>query len=192
MKKTMILCLAMTFAPVAFAQHDKGGKPAMNMPKPDPNNPMSGVLKFSWERTKKLMTASAEEMPAENYSWKPTDGVRTYGQLIGHLADANHMFCAMASKDATFKMDKDKSAEKLTAKADLQKALADSIAYCDKVYGGITDQAMGTTMINMFGMTLPEFGALNTNLGHDMEHYGNLVTYLRMKKLTPPSSQQEK
>jgi hypothetical protein len=47
-------------------------------------------------------------------------------------------------------------------------------------------------MVEMFGRTMPAFAPLNVNLSHDMEHYGNIVTYLRLKKLVPPSSQQEK
>jgi len=164
------------------------------MPAPDPNNPFSSVLKVSWERTKKLLTASAEEMPAADYPFKPTPDVRSFGQLIGHVADANRMFCSLASKEpkkAAKDGEKD-SAEKLTNKADLQKSLAESIAYCDKVYAAITDKELGSTMVQMFGQTMPAFAPLQVHLAHGMEHYGNIVTYLRLKKLVPPSSQQEK
>jgi uncharacterized damage-inducible protein DinB len=184
--KAQILMVGTLIASTALAQP----KPAAQ----DPKNPFSSVIKTSWDRTKKLLIAAADEMPVATYAYQPTPDVRTFGQLIGHVADSNRMFCALASKDTKKpgKNDSEDSAEKLTTKADLQKALADAIAYCDKVYAGINDKDLGSIQVQMFGQTMPMFAPLNVNLAHDMEHYGNIVTYLRMNKLVPPSSQHDK
>jgi hypothetical protein len=77
-----------------------------------------------------------------------------------------------------------------TTKEALKKALADAFAYCDAVYAGSTDAAL-TQPIQLFGQQMIKFSALDINLSHDSEHYGNMVTYLRLKKLTPPSSMKE-
>jgi hypothetical protein len=96
------------------------------------------------------------------------------------------MFCSMAKGE---KMDQSKhpSAEKLTTKADLQKALNEAFAFCDPVYAGLTDANLGG-QIDLFGGKHSKFALYNINLMHDNEHYGMLVTYLRMKKLVPPTS----
>src|SRR5258708_20769134 len=96
------------------------------------------------------------------------------------------MFCAdtLGEKHPGLKIEQTK-----TTKADLVAALKDAVAYCDKAYNTMTD-ASGSQMVKLFDMDLPKLGVLNINNMHDMEHYGNLVTYLRLKNIVPPSSQQ--
>jgi uncharacterized damage-inducible protein DinB len=163
------------------------GLPALCQEKQSSDNPFSTVNKRSYERTKGILLRSAEKMPEENYSFKPVDSVRSYGQLIGHLADAQYLFCSTASgeKNPDLKIEKTK-----TSKADLMTALKDGFAYCDKVYDSMTDAA-AFQMVNFFGNNLPKFAVLNVNIGHNMEHYGNLVTYMRMKGIVPPTSEQQ-
>ncbi len=175
------LMILLTTAPMAYAQ----GKPAPKAEAAMPANPISTFLKGNYERTKKFIVASAELMPADQYNFKPTPDVRTFGQLIGHIADAQLMFCSTVKKET---LPKKPSAEKLATKAELQKALTEAFAYCDKVYPDSTDATLTSSTVQLFGNTMPKFGALDINIDHDNEHYGNLVTYLRMKKLTPPSS----
>ena len=124
-------------------------------------------------------------MPEESYNFKPTDAVRSYGQIIGHLADAQYTFCstAMGEKNPGLNIEKSK-----TTKAELVSALKDAVAYCDKAYDSMTD-ATGAQMVKFFGMDMPKLGVLNINNLHDMEHYGNLVTYMRMKNIVPPSTE---
>jgi len=76
-----------------------------------------------------------------------------------------------------------------TTKADLVAALKEALAYCDKAYDGMTD-ASSLQTVKLFGMDMPKFGVLNINNAHDMEHYGNLVTYMRLKNVVPPTSEQ--
>ena len=74
------------------------------------------------------------------------------------------------------------------SKADLIVALKTAFAYCDKAYDGMTD-ASGSQIVKLFGTDTPKLGVLNFNNVHNMEHYGNLVTYMRIKNLVPPSSE---
>ena len=160
--------------------------PAFCQEKQSSDNPFSAINKHGYERTKGILLRSAEKMPEENYSFKPVDTVRSYGQIIGHLADAQYLFCSTASgeKNPDLKIEKTK-----TSKADLVAALKDGFAYCDKVYDAATDAA-GTQTVKFFGTDVPKFAVLSINIGHNMEHYGNLVTYMRIKGIVPPTSEQ--
>src|SRR5207245_673646 len=148
-------------------------------------NPFSTFNKFAYARLKTILVSSAEKMPEENYNFKPTDAVRSYGQIVGHLADAQYNFCSMALGETNPGL---KIEETKTTKADLVAALKGALAYCDKAYDGATD-ASGAQMVKLFGMDMPKFGVLNINNAHDMEHYGNLVTYMRLKNIVPPTSE---
>jgi uncharacterized damage-inducible protein DinB len=130
--------------------------------------------------------AGAAKMPEENYSFRPTPDVRTFGQLVGHIADANHMFCALVLGDppAATSVEKTK-----TTKADLVQALKDAVAYCDNAYAGMTD-AKGLDMVKLMGRSFPKLTVLSINSAHTDEHYGNMVTYLRIKGIVPPTSEQ--
>src|SRR5215831_177581 len=161
--------------------------PALTQEKQSSDNPFSTINQRGYQRTKGILLRSAEKMPEENYDFKPVDSVRTYGQIIGHLADAQYLFCSTASgeKNPDPKIEKTK-----TSKADLVAALKDGFAYCDKVYDSMTDAA-STQMVKFFGNDLPKFAVLSINMGHNMEHYGNLVTYMRIKGIVPPTSEQQ-
>ena len=169
---TMLLCLL--------------ALPAISQEKQSSDNPFSAINKRGYERTKGILLRSAEKMPEENYIFKPVDTVRTYGQIIGHLADAQYLFCSTASgeKNPDLKIEKTK-----TSKADLVAALKDGFAYCDKVYDAMTDPA-ALQNVKFFGNDAPKFAVLSVNIDHNMEHYGNLVTYMRIKGIVPPTSEQ--
>jgi len=161
--------------------------PALSQEKQASSNPYSTINKRSYERTKGILLRSAEKMAEENYSFKPVDSVRSFGQIVGHLADAQYLFCSTASgeKNPGLNIEKTK-----TAKADLIAALKEGFAYCDKVYDSMTDTA-GIEMVKFFGNEVPKFTVLNVNISHNMEHYGNLVTYMRIKGVVPPTSEQQ-
>ena len=173
----------------AFAQSDskasQGASGSNQTAQPNPN-PFSTFHKLAYARVKANLLGSAEKVSEENYNFKPTDSVRTYGQIIGHLADAQYMFCSTALGETNPGLNIEKTK---TTKADLVAALKDSVAYCDKAYDSMTD-ATGAQLVKLFNFELPKLGALSINNMHDMEHYGNLVTYMRMKNIVPPSSEQ--
>jgi uncharacterized damage-inducible protein DinB len=151
-------------------------------------NPISTSMKIGYERTKKIMLATAELMPAADYAFKPTPEVRSFGQIIGHVADSSYHFCSAVKGGEAPKKEIEKTA---TTKEALKKGLADAYAYCDTVFATLDDATL-TQPLELFGQKMIKFSALDINLAHTNEHYGNLVTYLRLKKLTPPSSAKEK
>jgi len=153
---------------------------------PAAQNPLSTWNKMAYGRVKDILLRSAQKMPEENYSFKPTEAVRSYGQIIGHVADAQYLFCSIALGEKNPAPDIEHTK---TSKADLIAALNTAFAYCDKAYDGMTD-ATAVQMIKLFGNDAPRLSALTVNNMHDLEHYGNLVTYMRLKNIVPPTSEQ--
>jgi uncharacterized damage-inducible protein DinB len=150
-------------------------------------NPLSAHNKKIYGGVKAILLRSAEKMPEENYGFKPTDSVRTFGQVLGHVADSQYAFCSrvLGEKNPTPKIE-----ESRTSKADLIAALKGAFAYCDKAYEGMTDES-ASQMVKVMGDDTPKLGALTINNVHTVEHYGNLVTYMRMKNVVPPTSDPE-
>ena len=175
--RMLLVCLVVPAA-AALAQE----KPAAAAPE----NPLSTWNKMAYGRVKDILRRSAEKMPEESYSFKPTEVVRSYGQILGHVADAQYLFCSIALGEKNPALDIEHTK---TSKPDLIAALNSAFAYCDKAYDGMTD-ASATQMIKLFGNDAPKLAALTVNNMHDLEHYGNLVTYMRMKNIVPPSSEQ--
>jgi uncharacterized damage-inducible protein DinB len=143
--------------------------------------------KAVYDMVKGYVTASAAAAPEAVYAFKPTPEVRSFGQIIGHVADANYMICSAAAAEkspAGGDVEKTK-----TSKADLVKALGESFAYCDTVYARMNDTSGAETVKFMLGGDMAKLSILAFNTAHDFEHYGNLVTYMRLNKMVPPSSQ---
>jgi len=179
--RMIVLCLVAP-AGMALAQD----KPAQEKPAVTAENPLSTWNKLAYARVKGILLKSAEKMPEENYSFKPVDTVRSYGQIVGHVADAQYIFCSLARGEKNPALDIEHTK---TSKADLIAALNAAFAYCDKAYDGMTD-ASAVQTIKLFGNDAPRLSALTVNNMHDLEHYGNLATYMRMKNIVPPSSEQ--
>jgi uncharacterized damage-inducible protein DinB len=151
-----------------------------------PANPITASEKGLYARIGNSVIRAAEKMPEENYSFKPTPEVRSFGQLVGHEADANYMFCSLAIGETNPSKDIEKTK---TSKADLVAAVKDAVAYCSKAFDGMTD-AKGSEMTKLFGsLNLARLTVLSLNTAHADEHYGNMVTYLRLKGIVPPTSE---
>src|SRR5579859_3918518 len=136
-------------------------------------NPISDSEKRVYTMLSSVVIAAAQKMPEENYSFKPAPEVRTFGQLVGHLADANFFFCSSAAGES-----KPSNAEKTkTKKADLIAALKDAVSYCNTVYAGMTD-AKGSQLMKLMNADMAKLTVLAGNFAHCYEHYGNMVTYM--------------
>jgi uncharacterized damage-inducible protein DinB len=150
-------------------------------------NPITAGEKSSYDMVKGYVTKSAQAGSDAVFAFKATAEVRSFGQIVGHIADANYMMCsAAAGEKSPGSGDIEKTK---TTKADLSSALAESFAYCDRVFAAMTD-AEGAKMVkSMMGGDMSKLSILAFNTAHDFEHYGNLVTYMRLNKMVPPSSQ---
>ena len=147
-------------------------------------NPFSADARQAYADAKSNILKSAEKMPEENYGFKPAPRVRTFSQILGHLAEEQYLYCGTAKGER-----KAADVEKTkTAKSDLLAALQDAFAYCDTVYAALTDAtAAETVQIGQSRRT--RLHILWGNTLHDTSHYGNLVTYLRIKGIVPPSTE---
>ncbi len=148
-------------------------------------DPFSGFNRRAFGQLKEMLARSAEKMPEEGHGFGPTEAVRGYGQIIGHLADAQYFFCSavLGEKNPAPRVEQTK-----TTKAELSAALRESLAYCERAYDSMTD-ASGAQTVKFFGGDTPKLSVLSVNIAHDAEHYGNLVTYMRMKNIVPPTSE---
>jgi uncharacterized damage-inducible protein DinB len=152
--------------------------------KPAPGTKMSPSATYD-----KLLTmvesefvSAAEAMPEDKYNYAPTTGefkgVRTFAQQVKHVAQANYYFWSFAGDTTDAK-----AIDSLTSKADIVKALKDSLAAAHKAIATITDE-------NALVMTKTGTPAGMTSFGlaHMMDHYGQMVVYLRMNGIVPPAS----
>lgn len=171
---TLLLVIALLALPLTgLAQQGAAG------------NPLSTEARAAWEGVRNNILRSAEKMPEENYAFKPVPEVRSFAQLLGHIADANYMICSAARGVARPQVQVEKT---MTTKAQLVAAVKESAAFCDAGFADLTD-AKAAEAVKMFGRERARLTVLNMNTSHDNEHYGNIVTYMRIKGLVPPSSE---
>jgi uncharacterized damage-inducible protein DinB len=166
-----VVALALARAPVA-AQSEKTSDPAV------------GTVKSLWEELTAHITTAAEEVAESTYAYRPTAEVRTFGQLVGHVAGAQYLICAAALGDPPG--EEDEIEKSRTKKAELVAALKASTEYCGRAYAQSDKAAQQTT--KLFGRERTRLYALGLNATHNAEHYGNIVTYLRLNGIVPPST----
>lgn len=177
----IFICACVTLPPASAQTTDAGY---------DTLSPsLASVAKSMQATIRRNLADAAEEMPAAEYSFRPTPQVRTFGQLIGHLTEANFFFCSQAAG----KKSPGATIYERTDKATLVKELNDSLAYCDAVYTATTDANFLQPVRISYG---PGSAPANTvrgavlmfNIAHNNEHYGNIVVYMRLKGHVPPST----
>ncbi len=149
-------------------------------------DPMSKGAKGIYTSVKTNVLKAADAVPDADYSYKPTEKVRTFGELIAHIADGQYEFCSAALGDTAKGPEVEKTKK---TKSEIVDALKTAFSYCDKAYDGLTD-AHAADEVSFFNRKLAKINVLSFNTAHTDEHYGNIVTYMRMKGLVPPSSKQ--
>jgi hypothetical protein len=180
-----LLCCAALAAGAAARQQPVGTPP---QPRPLPTLVAEVQTMFNNIRTN--MTKAADQFPEGKYGWSPTPEVRTWGGLISHIVDDNNGACYIlagepAAQPRLDNQGKPTDAGKDLKKADIVKALAESFARCEKAFAAVTME----NMLERNGTgNRSKIGALIYDTQHINEHYGNIVTYMRLQGLVPPSS----
>jgi len=152
---------------------------------------MASSAKTMHASIRRNLAEAAELMPASEYSFKPTPDVRSFAQLVGHVAFGNYLMCSQAVGE---KSPATGNYEQMTDKAQLVKALNDSLAYCDRIYEATTDANFNqAATVGGLGPNIPQAPTIRGavlwfNVTHNNEHYGNIIVYLRLKGKTPPST----
>lgn len=161
---------------------------ALSMPQLASGQAVTSSLQGLHGMTTTNIMASAEMLDESLYAFRPTEEVRSMGELFAHVASAQFAICSAAVGESSPLTENYE--ETRTTKASILDALASGFAYCDGVYARMTDE-MGARSVNFFTGPNTAFGVLAFNSAHNYEHYGNLVTYMRLNGITPPSSMRE-
>ena len=147
--------------------------------------PVVQSLKALNDITTTNIRATVETLDEALFSFRPTEEVRSMGQILAHIANAQYTFCSTAAGEGN--PSSEDFEESATTKTQIKAALEAGFAYCTEVYAGMTDAA-GAGMVSFFGTSMAKSGVLAFNPAHNFEHYGNLVTYMRLNGIVPPSS----
>ena len=132
-----------------------------------------------------LILRSADKIPENLWSYRPTPEVRTIGQLFAHIADASNHICAAAVDGQRSSVSVE---DAVTTKAGIAAALHREFAACEASYAKLMP-ASAVQTIDLGGVKRTRIAEMDYEVAHTWEHYGNLVTYMRIKGIVPPSSE---
>ena len=144
-----------------------------------------GSSKGLFDSVRDNVLKAADKVPDDLWSYQPTPQVRTFAQLFAHEADGQYEFCSIA----TGKPVRKNIESSVKGKGAIIAALKDAFAYCDDAFAKMSE-ADAVSPVNMFGQKMTKIAIMDFNTAHTNEHYGNLVTYMRLKGIVPPSSPQ--
>jgi uncharacterized damage-inducible protein DinB len=151
-----------------------------NLPNPTAApNPLTKTISIFRSNMQDKIMKSAEAMPESKYSYRPTKDVRSFAEILNHVADISYILCSNVKGEAT-----PGAAAAKGSKAEIKAYLKGAFDYCDGVYSGFTDAHLNDPA-NFFGVKTNKMFILTQVANHDALHYGNLVTYLRLKSLEP-------
>ena len=151
-----------------------------NLPNPiAATNPLTMTLSIFRSNMQDKIMKSAETMPESKYGYRPTKEVRSFGEILNHLADISYILCSNAKGEAN--PDTTSAAK---SKTEVMGRLKGAFGYCDGVYSALTDAHLNDRA-DFFGFKTNKMFILTQVGNHDALHYGNLVTYLRMNGLVP-------
>ena len=173
---------ALTLAAPAAAQQAAAAGAAA----PGSANAAVAAIASSYQPVNRYLLAAAEQMPDSLFSYRPTPSVRTVAQLLAHISNFHNLGCAAAMGEQP--ASRENLEQTRTTKAQVIDALRTSGAVCERAFAQSDAAAAGT--VKLFGQDRSRLAVLNMVAGHDWEHYGNLVTYMRIAGMVPPSSQQ--
>ena len=136
---------------------------------------MSGYPKLVQTQVTAWIESAAGKMPEGEYAFRPDPAARSFGEVLGHIADANYLFCSSVLGESNPSLNIEKTK---TTKAELTSALREAFSYCSRAYSALTDENAHET-VKAFGQERNRLGVLWFNASHNLEHYGNLVVYMR-------------
>jgi hypothetical protein len=187
MRKTavMLVCSVLSTA-VISAQQGRGGQTPAG---PPPT--LVAEVQAMFNNLKRYITAAADQFPEDKYSWSPTPDVRTWAALMGHIADDNNGSCFLLAGETERPARFDQGGKLVESaasfkKADVVRVLNESFARCDKAFAALTPENMSERLGTNNNRS--KIGALIYDTQHISEHYGNIVTYMRLQNMVPPST----
>jgi uncharacterized damage-inducible protein DinB len=142
-------------------------------------NPLTATLSIFRSNMQDKIMKSADAMPESKYSYRPTKDVRSFAEILNHVADISYTLCSNVKGEAT-----PATATMKGSKTEIMAYLKGAFGYCDSVYSGFTDAHLNSPA-DFWGAKTNKMFILAQVGNHDALHYGNLVTYLRLNGLEP-------
>ena len=142
-------------------------------------NPLTATLSLFRSNMQAKIMKAADAMPESKYSYRPTKDVRSFGEIVTHVADISYTLCSNAKGEANPATPAAK-----VSKTEIVAYLKGSFGYCDGAYSRFTDAHLNDPA-DFFGFKTNKMFILTQVGNHDALHYGNLVTYLRINGLVP-------
>jgi uncharacterized damage-inducible protein DinB len=142
-------------------------------------NPLTATLSIFRSNMQDKIMKSAEAMPESKYSYRPTKDVRSFAEILDHVANISYILCSNVKGEAN-----PDTATAMGSKTQIVAHLKSAFDYCDGVYSGFTDAHLNDRA-DFFGVKTNKMFILTQVGNHDALHYGNLVTYLRINGLVP-------
>jgi uncharacterized damage-inducible protein DinB len=168
------LALNLTLASLANAQISP------NLPNPiAAPNPLTNTLSIFRSNMQDKIMKSADAMPESKYNYRPTKDVRSFAEILNHVADISYILCSNVKGEA-----RPATAPMKGSKTEIMAYLKGSFDYCDAVYSGFADAHLNDPA-DFWGHNTNKMFILTQVGNHDALHYGNLVTYLRLNGLVP-------
>lgn len=153
-----------------------------------PSFPATSFLtptKATWESTRNLVLGIVEVMPEDKYDFKPTPAVRTFRDNVIHLIGENYTFFGRVSGES---LPSNARFDTLKSRDEIVKALRESYDYGSKVWAGLTEEKALELIEGRGGQRVQRWSAILLAIQDNMNHYGNLVVYVRLNGLVPPRS----
>ena len=159
--------------------------PALSQPRTDTADPILVSIQDGSRHIRSIFTKAAEQMSDEDYAYRPTPDVRSFGELLAHVAGTSYWFCATALGEAAPAANLEKTR---TTKAEIRSALLESLDYCDRAYSAMADSAKAAAPRQFNGTQRTALVVLNFRNYHSLLHWGNAITYMRLRGKVPPST----
>jgi uncharacterized damage-inducible protein DinB len=151
-----------------------------NLPNPiTAPNPLTATISIFRNNMQDKIMKAVDAMPESKYSYRPTKDVRSFAEILDHVADISFILCSNVKGEAT-----PATAPAAGSKTKMKVRLKGAFDYCDAVYSGFTDAHLNDAA-DFFGFKTNKMFILTQLANHDALHYGNLATYLRLNGLEP-------
>ena len=146
---------------------------------------MVATMQAGSKHIRTMFTIAADSMSEADFAFKPTPEVRSFAQLLAHVAEANYIFCSSALGEPNPATEVGK---RKTTRADVRQVMIESFDYCDRAFAAMNDEK-NTRVIRPFRQTqLPALAVLNFRNYHSLLHWGNAITYMRLRGKVPPTA----
>ena len=185
-RSVVVAALALLWASPGMAQTPASPPPAAGATPPSfPATSFLAPTKATWDSTRTLVLGLADSVPEDKYDFKATPAVRTFREILIHLIGENYTFFGRVSGDS---LGGNARFDTLKSRAEVMQALRESYDYGARVWAGLTEEKALEMVAGRGGQQVQRWAAILGVIQDNMNHYGNLVVYLRLNGIVPPRS----